>query len=97
IYISHDQKLLDFNFILTPGHSPDSMCIILDDYIITGDLIFETCIGRTDFIFSDINKMQESLQKIKTIFQNNLEKKVISGHGMPTTVKTILACNQYII
>jgi hydroxyacylglutathione hydrolase len=46
----------------TPGHSKDSMCLILDDQlVITGDTLFVGNCGRTDLPGSDPAEMYDSL------------------------------------
>lgn len=46
----------------TPGHSKDSMCLILDDQLIfTGDTLFVGNCGRTDLPGSDPSEMYHSL------------------------------------
>lgn len=46
----------------TPGHSQDSMCLILDgQYVITGDTLFVGNCGRTDLPGSDPAGMYHSL------------------------------------
>ena len=47
--------------IHTPGHSKDSMCLILDDSVFTGDTLFVGNCGRTDLPGSDAEQMYHSL------------------------------------
>lgn len=56
-------------FILTPGHTPGGICILVDNKaIITGDTLFIGDCGRTDLQGGDINQMFKSLQeKIKPL------------------------------
>ena len=39
---------LEVKFIHTPGHSPDSMCVLVDNKLMTGDTLFVGECGRTD-------------------------------------------------
>ncbi len=39
---------LEIKFIHTPGHSPDSMCVLVDNKLMTGDALFVGECGRTD-------------------------------------------------
>ena len=68
-YYAEKLELGEFKFeiIATPGHSKDSVSILFDDIIFTGDTVFSDCIGRTDLPDSDNNDMLESLKKIKNI------------------------------
>lgn len=48
--------------LYTPGHSKDSMCLILDDQLVfTGDTLFVGNCGRTDLPGSDPSEMYDSL------------------------------------
>ncbi|GMI37647.1 hypothetical protein TrRE_jg48, partial [Triparma retinervis] len=51
----------------TPGHSPGHLCfeVVGEKALISGDLIFQGSIGRTDFPGCDQNDMQKSLERIK--------------------------------
>ena len=54
IAVKDDMKIsagrsIKLQFLLTPGHSPESMCIIVNDFaLITGDTLFIGECGRTD-------------------------------------------------
>lgn len=46
----------------TPGHSKDSICLLVNDqYIFTGDTLFVGNCGRVDLPGSDANEMYDSL------------------------------------
>lgn len=45
----------------TPGHSKDSMCLVLDGMVFTGDTLFVGNCGRTDLPGSDPKEMYDSL------------------------------------
>ncbi len=53
IAVSDGQTLplgtLSMQFIHTPGHTEDSMCILAGDKLITGDTLFVGKVGGTDF------------------------------------------------
>ena len=57
------------HFILTPGHSPDSMCIIVDNSaILTGDTLFIDDCGRCDLSGGSLTDMYRSLlYKIRSL------------------------------
>jgi len=73
ISIVDGQKLdlgdIVLQIILTPGHTPGGICILVDNKaIITGDTLFIGDCGRTDLQDGDINQMFKSLQeKIKPL------------------------------
>jgi glyoxylase-like metal-dependent hydrolase (beta-lactamase superfamily II) len=52
--------------ILTPGHSPGSVCLYLPDtkILITGDVIFYMSVGRTDFPGGDTMMLKKSIDKL---------------------------------
>ena len=55
---------VNLNFILTPGHTPGGICIIVDnEAIITGDTLFIGDCGRTDLPGGDLAQMFRTLQE----------------------------------
>jgi len=69
--------------IHTPGHSPGSICLLADESVFTGDLLFAGSIGRYDFPGSSYNQIMESLNKIMELDDNLV---VYPGHGPATTI-----------
>lgn len=67
----------ELKIIYTPGHSPDSICILIEDSVITGDTLFVGAIGRADLLGSDIEELYNSLQKLMSLDENI---KVYPGH-----------------
>ena len=66
--------------LFTPGHSKDSICLIVDSkIIITGDTLFVGNCGRTDLPGSDPEEMYNSLfEKISNLDDNLV---VYPGHN----------------
>jgi glyoxylase-like metal-dependent hydrolase (beta-lactamase superfamily II) len=67
--------------IHTPGHTPGSICLYHKNSqtLITGDLIFaDGGVGRTDFPYSDLQKLNDSLNKIFKLPGNLI---IYPGHG----------------
>ena len=61
-------KNLTMKFLHTPGHSPDSMCTIVNDScMITGDTLFVGECGRVDLPGGDAGALFESFKKIKSL------------------------------
>jgi glyoxylase-like metal-dependent hydrolase (beta-lactamase superfamily II) len=59
---------ITLKFLLTPGHTPDGLCILVDNKaIITGDTLFIDNCGRADLPNSNIKNLFESLQKLKKL------------------------------
>jgi len=57
------------NFLVTPGHTPGGICIIIDnEAILTGDTLFIGDCGRTDLPGGNLAQMYASLhEKIMTL------------------------------
>jgi len=64
------EQFPEIQTIKTPGHSKNDLCYLYKDILFSGDVIFDkkqTYVGRTDLPESNPKKMQESLQKLKTL------------------------------
>ena len=104
--VSQDSELkigsITLKFLLTPGHTPDGLCIIVDNKaILTGDTLFIDNCGRADLPGGNINDLFNSLQKIKQLSDDTV---VYPGHdygakpfdilgNQKKTNKTLLARN----
>lgn len=72
-----DQHLKDGDVVLvggvrievlhTPGHTVDSMCLLLPDRLLTGDTLLIGSCGRTDLPSGDSGKLFESLQRLLSL------------------------------
>ena len=67
----------------TPGHSPGSICLLSNECIFTGDLLFSGGIGRYDFPGSSYTTLMNSLQKVMELDDKLV---VYPGHGPTTTI-----------
>lgn len=71
----------------TPGHTPGSVCYLVDKKLITGDTLFVGNIGRTDLPGGSPKIMSETLRRLKKL-DENIE--VWPGHDYgPTKSSTI--------
>ena|SRR5688572_17886860 len=72
--------------LFTPGHSPGSVCFYdeRDGFVIGGDVLFNSSIGRTDLPGGDFNTLINSIQT--QLFSLPDETKVYPGHGPMTTI-----------
>lgn len=68
----------------TPGHTPGSICLYVDNKLFTGDTLFAGGIGRIDLPGGDMEQLQESIQK--KILELPPEVVVYPGHGPDTTI-----------
>lgn len=82
--IKFGNSILDIFF--TPGHSIASLSFYnkAEKICISGDVLFQESIGRTDLPGGNFDTL---IQSIKTkLFMLDDETKVFSGHGNPTTI-----------
>ncbi len=65
--------------ILTPGHSPGSICVYWParKALFAGDVIFEQGVGRTDLPGSSGNQLKESIKRLSSL---DIEL-LLPGHG----------------
>lgn len=78
-----DGNLLKFGdetlkILHAPGHTPGSICLVGERLVFTGDTLFASSIGRTDFEGGSIKDMQASLKKLTELSDFLL---VYPGHG----------------
>ena len=70
---------INLEFLLTPGHTPGSICIIVDNQaLLTGDTLFIGDCGRTDLAGGSLTQMFNSLQEKIKILPDHLI--VYPGH-----------------
>jgi hydroxyacylglutathione hydrolase len=72
--------------LYVPGHSRGSVALYgaTDNFVITGDVLFKSSIGRTDLAGGDYNTLINSIEKkLMTLPDNTL---VFPGHGPSTTI-----------
>ncbi len=70
----------------TPGHSPGSICIYSksNSFIISGDVLFNGSIGRTDLPGGDFDTLSNSIKTKLYLLPDNT--RVFSGHGESTLI-----------
>jgi len=80
---------INLRFIHTPGHSPESMCIVVDDFaLITGDTLFIGECGRVDLPGGDAGELYDSFEKVRALNPNLI---VYPGHDYGKTPSSTLA------
>ena len=82
-----------FRILLTPGHSPGSVCILIQDMLFSGDTLLQNAVGRTDFPGSDPAAMERSLLRLAELGNNY---RILPGHDAPSTLFEELRCNPYL-
>lgn len=78
--------------IHTPGHTKGGVCYKIRDLLFTGDTLFKSTIGRTDFPDSDEMEMLESLIRLDKLDMNY---KIYPGHEGVTTLDFEKQTNKY--
>ena len=75
----------------TPGHTPGSVCLLVDDVIFSGDTLFAGSCGRTD-IGGSWTEIQSSLKRL-SLLEGDFT--VYPGHGESTTLAAERRYNPY--
>jgi glyoxylase-like metal-dependent hydrolase (beta-lactamase superfamily II) len=78
----------------TPGHSPGSISLAGDGYVLSGDALFNQSIGRTDLPGGDLGTLVHSIKD--RLFKLDDETVVYPGHGPETTIGDEKLANPYV-
>jgi len=72
--------------LFTPGHAAGSICIVCDagSFVISGDVLFQESIGRTDLPTGDLDLLLASIRE--KLFTLPDSFKVYPGHGPATSI-----------
>ncbi|WP_332033059.1 MBL fold metallo-hydrolase [Kaistella sp.] len=75
-----------FKILHVPGHSPGHIAFHNEahKFVVSGDVLFEGSIGRTDLYKGNHEQLLESIRT--KLFILDGDTKVYNGHGNPTTV-----------
>lgn len=80
----------------TPGHSPGSMCLKVEEgdakFLFTGDTLFAGSIGRVDFEGGDEEAMTASLERLAELDPGFM---VLPGHGPASSLAREAQVNPY--
>jgi glyoxylase-like metal-dependent hydrolase (beta-lactamase superfamily II) len=82
--------------LFTPGHSPGHVSFYSREnkFVISGDVLFEGSVGRTDLPGGDFNILQESIRtKLYTLPAETI---VYPGHGDTTTIGDEMKTNPFV-
>ena len=77
----------------TPGHTPGSVCLIMEDTLFSGDTLFAGSCGRTDLPGGDARAMRDSLRRLAALSENY---RVCPGHGPSSTLNREKQTNPYL-
>ena len=75
----------------TPGHTPGSVCLLVEDTLFSGDTLFAGSCGRTD-IGGDWAAIQKSMKRLASM---DADFRVFPGHGESTTLAAEKRYNPY--
>jgi len=84
-FLSQKKKITfgksNFNVLFTPGHAPGHICLYNkeNNILISGDVIFQKSIGRTDLPGGDYETLINSIKKNILPLPN--ETQIFCGHG----------------
>jgi len=98
-FLSDGEEIKIGNSILrvlhTPGHSPGSVSLLGDGFILSGDTLFLEGVGRTDLPGGSQKQLEQSIrEKIMTLPDDVV---VLPGHGPLTSVGQERVNNPFII
>ena len=85
-----------FKILFVPGHSPGHVAFYNNEnnFLINGDCLFESSIGRTDLPGGNHQQLISSIKN--EIFQLPDETIVYCGHGNETTIKMEKSSNPFL-
>ncbi|MGQ0764074.1 MAG: MBL fold metallo-hydrolase [Gemmatimonadota bacterium] len=84
---------LRFDVLHLPGHAPGHVAFFGEGVLLSGDLLFEGSIGRTDLPMSDSRQMAASLAKLAALPPATV---VYPGHGPATTIGAEVRTNPFL-
>ncbi len=85
----------DFEFILTPGHTPGSVCIKVEDMLLTGDTLFKCSIGNAFAPYGNTQLEISSIKEKILLLDDNTV--CYPGHGEHTTIHYEKHFNPYLV
>ena len=74
---------VELKVIATPGHTVGGVTYKMQNFLFTGDTLFNCSVGRTDFAGGDFNELKKSIKKLYTLPDETI---VYPGHGESTTI-----------
>ena len=87
-------QIAGMNFLVlhTPGHTPGSVCLLVEDAMFSGDTLFAGSCGRTDFPGGDWGTIVNSLHRLRDLHG---DYRIFPGHAQSTTLETERRSNPY--
>ncbi|MGZ3845344.1 MAG: MBL fold metallo-hydrolase [Flavisolibacter sp.] len=86
----------ELTVLFTPGHSPGHVSFYCknDKFVISGDVLFEGSVGRTDLPGGDFTILKESI--LTKLYTLPAETIVYPGHGDTTTIGDEMKTNPFV-
>ena len=84
---------LEISVLHTPGHTPGSVCLLVEDTLFSGDTLFAGSCGRTDLPGGSWEQMCASLKRLAEIEANLW---ILPGHGESTMLASEKKYNPYL-
>jgi hydroxyacylglutathione hydrolase len=75
---------IELKIIHTPGHTPGSICIEVNNNLFSGDTLFHSGYGRVDFPNGSFEDIYKSI--VEKLFVLPSDMTVYPGHGSSTTI-----------
>jgi glyoxylase-like metal-dependent hydrolase (beta-lactamase superfamily II) len=79
--------------LLTPGHSPGSVCYLIENNLFSGDTLFNGSVGRVDLPGGSESQLRLSLKILARLPEETL---VFPGHGEVTSIREEQATNPFL-
>lgn len=84
-----DKEIIKFGdiealVIHTPGHTRGGITLKIENFLFTGDTLFQDSYGRTDLGGGNLNALHDSI--IHKLFKLDGELNVLPGHGGPSSI-----------
>jgi hydroxyacylglutathione hydrolase len=86
----------ELHVLFTPGHSPGSISLYDKEakFVISGDVLFQGSVGRTDLPGGNFRLLEESIKtKLYTLPEDTI---VYPGHGESTTIGDEMKTNPFV-
>lgn len=84
---------LTIRVLHTPGHTPGSVCLMIEDNLFTGDTLFRDSCGRTDLPGGNPTEIFKSLRRLAAL---EGDFRVLPGHSMETSLEEERQYNPYL-
>jgi len=98
VVVEHGSTMLlgkmTVQFIHTPGHTPGSISVLVDEHVFTGDCLFAGGIGRVDLPGGNWDALTSSIKERLYLLPD--VTKVFPGHGPETTIGKERKSNPYV-